>query len=615
MTSITTASTERRELLAAFGGGGEHGAHAVVAGPDGALWLMNGNMSSLPPGLDEASPFAHAAEDVLLPRLDDPRGHAVGVRSPGGRLLRTDRDGKHWEIIAAGMRNPYDVAFGPDGEPFAVDADMEWDIGLPWYRAPRVVHLVSGGEFGWRSGSAKLPADTPDTLPAVADLDLASPTGATFGTSLRFKASDRTALFVGDWAYGRILAIHLSPNGASWSGHVETFATGRPLNVTDLAPGPDGALWFVTGGRGTQSGLYRLVFDGYDEGAMSARDENAASARSRRRMLATFHRAPDPKAVDVAWPSLGAGDPFVRQAARVAIEHQPVGAWRDRALHEPDAAAAIEALMALARTGDASDRTAVLDALGRFAWSSLDSDLRPRWLRVYAIALARGATSNPGLVERLDPLFPTGDFGLDRQLLELLVYLEDRDVAERALARLESVSPADAIAFALPLRLLVADAWTPTQHERLFQWLARARATKGGGLSFGGYLDHIAKDALARAPESARKALATLGERAPTQPSPCSPYRPRTPAHTPGRSTSSSRQPRPRRARADRSTAASSRSTPRSASPATASPAKVPTSVPISRRSRRASPGVTSCARSCSRRRTSPINTPSSRSR
>ena len=35
---------------------------------------------------------------------------------------------------------------------------------------------------------------------------------------------------------------------------------GEPLNVTDLDVGPDGWLYFATGGRGTSGGLYRVTY-------------------------------------------------------------------------------------------------------------------------------------------------------------------------------------------------------------------------------------------------------------------------------------------------------------------------------------------------------------------
>ena len=61
----------------------------------------------------------------------------------------------------------------------------------------------------------------------------------------------RDVLFILDWAYGRIIALDLIPRGASYVCRSHTFLRGRPLNVTDLAFGPDGAMYFITGGRGT----------------------------------------------------------------------------------------------------------------------------------------------------------------------------------------------------------------------------------------------------------------------------------------------------------------------------------------------------------------------------
>ncbi len=61
--------------------------------------------------------------------------------------------------------------------------------------------------------------------------------------------------FLCDSSEGRILAARLNPEGASYQTNVEVFLKGEPLNVTDIEVGPDGHLYFVTGGRGTQGGL------------------------------------------------------------------------------------------------------------------------------------------------------------------------------------------------------------------------------------------------------------------------------------------------------------------------------------------------------------------------
>ena len=55
--------------------------------------------------------------------------------------------------MATGFRNEFDAALNEDGELFTYDADMEMDVGTPWYRPTRICHVVSGGEFGWRYGT------------------------------------------------------------------------------------------------------------------------------------------------------------------------------------------------------------------------------------------------------------------------------------------------------------------------------------------------------------------------------------------------------------------------------------------------------------------------------
>ena len=122
------------------------------------------------------------AEDVLVPGINDPNGHAVGITAPGGYVCLVDKDGVDWEMYCCGFRNAYDLAVLPSGDVVTFDADMEWDMGMPWYRPTRILQVLSGVDYGWRTGSRKWGADLPDTLPAVCDIGPASPTGmAAFG--------------------------------------------------------------------------------------------------------------------------------------------------------------------------------------------------------------------------------------------------------------------------------------------------------------------------------------------------------------------------------------------------------------------------------------------------
>jgi len=219
---------DKIELLHKFeGAAGEHGSHALALGPEGKIYYINGNFVKVPPDVSPNSPHKNYADDVLLPRGEDGNGFGRGLKPPGGFILRGDKDGKNWEIVAAGMRNTYDFAFNSDGEILAFDSDMEWDWSMPWYRPTRIYHLVSGGDYGFREGTAKWPAYYPDALPPTLDVGVGSPTGVTFGYGAKFPAKYQRAMFAMDWSYGRIFAIHLTPNGSTYSATKEVFVHAR----------------------------------------------------------------------------------------------------------------------------------------------------------------------------------------------------------------------------------------------------------------------------------------------------------------------------------------------------------------------------------------------------
>ncbi|HTD66791.1 MAG TPA: heme-binding protein, partial [Candidatus Limnocylindria bacterium] len=316
------------------GGSGEHGAHGIVLGPDNQLYIVCGNFVDVPEDILPTSPFKHYADDLVLPRMEDGNGFGAGRKPPGGYVVRMDKDGKNCELFASGQRNTYDIAFNPDGELFGFDSDMEWDWGSPWYRATRAYHIVSGGDQGFREGSAKYPAYYQDSLPEVVDIGIGSPTGVLFPTKAKFPKKFQRSLLMMDWSYGRIVAVHLQPDGASYKGTFDTLVKGKPLNVTDMEVGPDGALYFATGGRGTQSGLYRVSYTGPQESEQSALNAQAVAARELRHEIEAFQSKQDAKAAATTWPHLSSDDRFLRYAARVAVESQPVSEWKSKALAE-----------------------------------------------------------------------------------------------------------------------------------------------------------------------------------------------------------------------------------------------------------------------------------------
>ena len=240
---------------------GEHGPHGLVLGPDGMLYVSIGNHTKITQPYALSSPHQNYYEGEIVPaRYEDPRGHARDIKAPGGGVLRIDLDGRKVELFAGGLRNAYDLAFNKDGDLFTHDSDMESDIGTPWHRPTRLISLVPGGEYGWRSGWAKWPDYLADTLPAVTETERGSPTGNVFYDHWAYPAKYRNVMFSCDWAQGQIRAFRFDRRGAGYAATNELFLEGNPLNVTDIDVGPDGWLYFCTGGRGTSGNIYRVVW-------------------------------------------------------------------------------------------------------------------------------------------------------------------------------------------------------------------------------------------------------------------------------------------------------------------------------------------------------------------
>lgn len=526
------------KLLRRLEGGGEHGVHAILPSPDGkGLYVVCGNMTKLTE-FDASRVPLDWSEDHLLPRLWDGNGFMKGVLGPGGWIARTDPEGKRWELVAVGFRNEFDAAFNRDGELFAYDADMEWDLNTPWYRPTRLNHVISGAEFGWRSGAGKWPAYTLDSFGAVVNIGPGSPTGVTFGYGAKFPAKYQEALFMCDWSFGKLYAVHLTPKGASYTAQAEEFVSGQPLALTDIVVNPrDGALYFAVGGRKTQSALYRVTYVGRESTAPSKGAGAAGAALRARHRLESFHGHKDPVAVKEAWPYLRSPDRALRYAARVAIEWQDPAEWREKALEEKDPRAAIAALAALARVTsrdtfhrkptdpkpDPALQGRLVAGLERIDWAKLGLPDRLDLMRAYTLAFTRLGPPEEALrhrlIARFDPLFPAASRELNAELCQMLVYLEAPSAAPKLMAALRAApTQEEQLEYARALRVL-RTGWTGALREEYFRWFLKAASFKGGA-SLSGFLRDMKADAVATLTEAERQALKPVLEARPELKSP-----------------------------------------------------------------------------------------------
>ena len=519
---------DETRLLRTFPGGVGHGRNDLALGPDGMIYSIHGDSVELPTTdvLDRTSPLREARR---------------GQKTSEGYLVRTDRDGKNWELVCGGLRNPFGVAFNPQGDAFTYDADAEFDMGAPWYRPTRIVQLASGADYGWRGVTGKWPPyfpDHPDNALPTLDIGKGSPTALAFGTQSNFPPEYRRAAFVLDWTYGRVLAVHLAPRSAGYRAQAETFLQGRPLNVTDLAFGPDGALYIVTGGRKTQSALYKVSFTGKlsEPAPPTAHEvacaEHAATARALRRRLEELHGRlealrgrGDPVAIDVSWPHLDSPDPIIRHAARIAIEQLPLDSWRERALAEQRPTAALTALLALARGGEKDDFAAIIERLLQFQMAELEVGQTLSLLQGYTLCMQHvPATLNArkgDVIAQLSPAFAPVDesplqvspFGssihVRREVARLLGQLEAPSVVQQTVQTLlRSDRQEDRLQGLFALRNMRAG-WTLESRRAYFTTLNDAAHFIGGD-GMPKFLAKLREESVATLTAAERDALADV---------------------------------------------------------------------------------------------------------
>jgi quinoprotein glucose dehydrogenase len=274
---------------------GGHDFHGLRFGPDGKLYMSLGDRG------------CHV----------ETGGRVVALHDEGG-VLRCNPDGSDLEVYATGLRNPQELAFNEVGDLFTVDNNA--NVGGDNGETARIVHVVEGGDSGWRIGYQHLPDGGPwdreglwkgqaaYQIPPVGHLGH-GPAGLTHDPGTGLPPKYEGCFLLADFP-GGVHSFRLKAKGASYElAGSEHFLW--DLYPTDVEVGLDGAVYvtdWVQGFEKSQKGRIFRVAD-----PETAKDPRVLQVR---RILAEgmSSRSPD----DLSG-LLGHADQRVRMAAQFEL--------------------------------------------------------------------------------------------------------------------------------------------------------------------------------------------------------------------------------------------------------------------------------------------------------
>ena len=481
----------RGRLGAKLNTGGDHDAHTILRGPDDHIYLMAGNGS----GIRDRRHITETNSSVIFERE--------------ASVFRISPEGTKWECLGSGGRNPPSLGMNYLGELFSFDSDMEWHVGLPWYRPVRLNHWAIGGDQGWQDVGAYPPYYI-DCLPGILDVGRGSPNWGVFYEQDLLPEKYRNSFLVCDYRWkresndqystsGRLVVFFLTRAGAGWKASMETLARPKPnardnagkriqFALVDIVVGPDGSLYLSDHNQG----IWRIICEPgprsparplqrWELRAQAAwrhglagevtpllkllRDEDAFV---RRRAAEALTQLPAAEARPALIEALNDSERLVRYVTMCALAHHPPSEWLDDALARKHPQTQMRALVAgLIRREPPPDKKVrpVIAALLRAKKLSVEDQLD--LLRVVALF---PKAAGPGLEEFLLADFPDSDHNVRWEKIRLMGQFRVTNSFSVLLKELETEKDyitqfhiAQAIA-SLPR------GWTAEQENRLLNW-------------------------------------------------------------------------------------------------------------------------------------------------
>ena len=205
--------------------------------------------------------------------------------------------------------------------------------------------------------------------------------------------------------------------------------------------------------------------------------------------------------VAAAWPQLDSPDRSIREAARTAIESQPVAAWQELALGERRTWAALEAMLALTRRGQPDVKPHLCEGITTLTIEQMSEEQQLAAMRLTGLVFTRlGAPTEDERAQMGDlwmRFFPAKTERLNRELVTLCASLDAPGTVEKTMSLLRAAKTRElqihyATALSKPARPLTG--WTPALRREHLEWLRKAASESKGDKGIARVLAEWEKD-------------------------------------------------------------------------------------------------------------------------